>query len=363
MSHPASCVALLFGVSLAAQDLIGVNFAGQAFAIDSTTGQGVLLGLTGRVGHNAMSRAGTTLFATEQSTTASGVQFHLDTLNEVTGIASRVSTTTRELRGLAKNRQGELSGITNEAGGDQFVHVQSSTGAITVVGNTGFTQIQALAINPTFLGDVVFAWDLAAGLLRINPQTGVATDVDPAFGTGGVNVQFLTFSRGRLLGGRDALYTIDAGTGVPTLIGGSGFADVRGLEERFGVAVDYGTACGGVTLTATGSFFANSTLTSTSRGHARQAAGALMLGQSNTSFLGIPLPFNLDPLLGTSNCSLLTSADLMVTGSASLLGAMSFSMPIPLFTQGGLFHLQHLALDPAPGGLVFTNGVTVRVHL
>jgi len=353
-------VACTFSVLPAAQDLIGVDFAGQAFAIDSHVGRGGSIGPTGRAGHNAMARVGSTLYVTEQT---AGPTFRLATLNEISGVATPGPTLARDLRGMAGNRGGGLSAIAEASGGDLYVTVQPQNGAVTVIGNTGFSQVQALAINPTFLGDVVFAWDLTAGLIRLDRLTGAGTDVDPGFGTGGADIQFLTFVAGRLLGGRDALYEVDAGTGVPRLIGAGGYSDIRGLEERFGIALPFGSGCSGVTLEASGSFSINGTFTSTSRGHQRLVPGALMMGSSRTSFLGIPLPLDLDPFLQTSGCSLLTSSEFTVNGGTNLTGAMAFTFTIPLFTQGQSFHLQHFALDNGPGGVAFSNGVTVRVRL
>lgn len=360
MSTLPLAVALSLVVSAVAQDLIGVNFAGQAFAIDSRVGRGALLGPTGRTGHNAMARVGSTLYVSEQ---AAGPTFFLDTLNEITGTATRSVAIARDLRGMAQSRNGGLAAIANGSAGDEFVSVSTSTGAVTVIGNTGFTGIQALAINSTFLGDVIFAWDSTAGLIRIDRLTGVGTDVNANFGTGGVDIQFLAFAGGRLLGGRNELYEIDAGSGLPALIGAGGYSDLRGLEERFGVAVPFGQGCGGVTLAVTGSFSINGTFTSTSSGHIALAPGALMLGSSATAFQGIPLPLDLDPFLHTSGCRLLTSADFMLNSATTVQGVMSLSLVIPLFTQGSVFHLQHFSLDDGPGGLAFSNGVTVRVRL
>jgi len=344
----------------AAQDLIGVNFTGQAVLINSRTGVGSVLGTTSKTGHNAMARSGRSLIVNEISGTGTSAQHFLDVLDEQLGSASRSVQVTADLRGLATSQPFQLMGIAQATPSDTFVQVDLFNGTVTPRGPTGFGSVQALALHQGSF----YAWDLTAGLLKINLQTGAATDVNQNVGTGGAAIQFLTsMSDGRLLGGMDSLYSIDAATGIATLIGSGGYSDVRGAAERFGSAVAFGTGCSGIGLKVSGVPKPGNFLTSTSIAHTANAAGVVMLGFSNTVSQGLTLPLNLDPLLGTAGCSLLVSPDFSFQLAANNVGVMAFQFQLTGATNGMIFHMQHAAFHQAPGGLAFTNGVTVRVAL
>ena len=352
-------VLVALGAGLPAQDIIAVNFAGQAFALDSGTGTGTVLGATGRTGHNGMARSGRQVFVNEMQGSGTTAQHFLDVLDEATGTASRSVALTRDIRGLAPGGQFKLLGIAQSSPTDDLVSIDLFNGTITVVGSTGLASLQALTLaNFTFYG-----WDLNVGLVRIDHVTGVATDVNPNVATNGATIQFLmTRSDGKVFGGQNALYEIDLVTGVPTLIGIGGYSDLRGAEERFGSIVKFGTGCAGISLGMTGTPSAGSSVTSTSTGHEKLRAGILILGVSNQKFGGTPLPLDMDPLLRTSGCSLLVSPDIIVNGTTSL-GTMSFTLPIVNGNNGLVFHFQHAALHQAPGGLAFSNGVTLRIAM
>lgn len=351
---------LSLALAPAAQDLIGLNFTGQAFAIDSRTGVGQLLGNTGRTGHNAMARNGRTLFAIEQAATGASATFALDIVDDATGTASRSVTLSRDIRGLAPGGSFALLGVAEASPNDQLVRIDQFNGTVTLLGTMSHGRVQALERH----GNNFYAWDLTAGLVRVDFTTGATIDVNPNVGAD-VGIQFLTsHSDGRLLGGQNALYVIDPNTGVPTLIGSGGYSDLRGAEERFGVILPFGTSCGLLSqggLTVTGTPSTGSTLTSQSSPHGRGRAGALMLGFSNTSVGGVPLPFNLDPLLGTQGCSLYTSLDVSIPGSTGASASLTFPLAIPPLSQGLIFHLQHVVLNGASPDI--SNGVTVRVRL
>lgn len=73
----------------ARQDLIAVDFAGNAYTLDSRTGSGSLLAPTGLARHNAMGRVGRLLYTTEQAGTTITSPRFLDTLDDRTGQATR----------------------------------------------------------------------------------------------------------------------------------------------------------------------------------------------------------------------------------------------------------------------------------
>ncbi len=128
-------------------------------------------------------------------------------------------------------------GRFSTTGADDLYLVDASTGAGTLIGNTGFNGVQGLTTGPD---GKLYAWDLGSfnpddgsGLLLIDPTTGLGADVDGSIGeTDGVDIQTLAFgSDGKLYGGRDALYLVDPSTGATTLVGSGGYGDIRGFES------------------------------------------------------------------------------------------------------------------------------------
>lgn len=343
-----------------AQDIIGDNFTGQSFTINSHTGVGTMLGLTGKTGHNAMARSGKTLIVNEISGSGTTAQHFLDVVDEQLGTVTRSVQVSADLRGLATSQASQLLGVAQASPSDLLVTVDLLNGTITPRGPLGFGGVQAL----TRFQNTFYAWDVTAGLLKVDFLTGAATDVNPGLGTGGAVIQFLiAMSDGRLLGGQDSLYEIDVATGVPTLIGGGGYTDLRGAEERFGSAVPFGSGCGGINVKTTGNFAPNTVVSTISLTHPANAAGVVMLGLSTTQYQGLTLPLNLDPLLGTSGCSLLVAPEFNFPLAATPTGLLRFQFTLPAATNGLIFHLQHLGLAPVQGGLAFTNANTVRVAL
>ncbi len=343
----------------ARQDLIAVDFAGNAYTLDSRTGAGSLLAPTGLARHNSMARVGRQLYTNEQAGTGTSPRF-LATFDDRTGQAIRSVPIARDLRGLAPGVNFTLMAIADNGLNDQFVSVDVFNGPITVIGLTGFSGLQGLTLH----ANTFYAWDVNLGLVRINHLTGAGTDVNPSVGTNGAIIQFLTTtSDGRVLGGKDSLYQIDVTTGVPTLIGSGNYTDLRGAEERSAVIYNFGQRCANVILNVSGSPKANTTVVTTSTGNLGGAPGFLILGFSDHTFSGLPLPLPLDSLLGTVGCSLLTSPDFTLGATTSTLGILSLPVPIPPFAQGVVFHVQHMSVSNAPGGLAFSNATTVRVQL
>lgn len=374
MRHSLS-VALSFALSfsaaiaaLPAQELIAVNFAGQAFGIDVVTGQARTIGATGVTSCNAMARKGNVLYSTAQTGGVGGPR-QLVTIDPITAQASVLFPNLGvDLRGLApKDNSNELYGIA-DGQPDRLVTIDVVTGQITTIGNTGFTGIQSLDSEMSVL--FLFGWDVNQGLVRIDPTTGVTIDVNPALGTQGAAIQFLTKvvdagGTPRLIGGNSALFSIDTTTGVVTPIGAAGtLSDVRGAELHRGVATTFGLGCASVaaanaSLGAKGDLRANTTVALNSPSHPANALGLLVVGFSNTTYLGAPLPIDLDPLFGTSGCDLLVSADALLPVQANGSGAFGIGFPMPNVLGGKLF-FQLAVLEPVPGGWSVTNGLSVQ---
>jgi hypothetical protein len=351
-------LALTLTAPLTAQELLGVGFSGQAFGIDLETGQGRTIGPTGLTNVQAMARHDFDLYLAGRV----GLQPTLARLDSVTAVATPLFSLTIDLRGLA-GREGtnELFGIANGAT-DQLVRIDLATGVVTTVGNTGFANIQAL----TEENGVVYAWETSAGLLTIDPATGVASDPFPAIGTQGQDLQFLAIDHtGQLVGGRNTLFAVNIFNGSLQSIGGAGFTEVRGAELHFGTATPFGSGCLSATgivttLRSKGLHLAGVTDQFLSVQHPPQTLGVLCVGLSTSVHLGTPLPLQLDPLLGTVNCNLLVSPDLTlaVLGNGAGVVATSFAM-VPVL--GAELHFQLATLEAVPGGLAFTDGLTIQL--
>ena len=219
----------------------------------------------------------------------------------------------------------------------------------------------------------ILATVLAANrVVRIN-AAGTATDVCPPFSVPGPNSLDID-QNGDLItgGGTGQVYRIARTGGSPVFLvnNSSPFGNVNGVAVvgGGGYGRPFGTACNGVfgpaLLRASGSFRAGQTITTTSINHASTRAGVLVLGLSNTSYLGNPLPWLLDPVLGTSGCSLFASGDATFAGTTGVSGVASLSFTVALTASfaGQRFYAQHVVLEPVPGGLSWSNGLAFQIR-
>lgn len=352
--------------SLAAQDLLAVTWSGSTYLVDSHTGASTFLG-TGLPGQNGMAKDQSGAFWSTQRLGTTTYTYFLTTIDPTTGAATAVHPSI-DLRGMAEGPAGTLYGIAN-ASPDALVSIDLATGTTTTIGGTGFAGIQGLTQHQ----GVLYAWDINFGLLIVDPNTGVATDPFPGVG-GPTGLQGLcSHPDGRLIAGggssTNSLYVVDPTTGGSTLIGVMTAPDVRGFEPLGGGSVTaFGQGCNGVAgpvvLTSTGAPQPGNALQFTSGNHEANALGVLTFGLSTTTYQGLQLPLLLDPMFGTSGCRLYASIDasvILVTGPAAP-AQLSFAMPLTAGAAGAVFHVQHACLEAVPGGMSWSNALTVRVQ-
>jgi hypothetical protein len=357
---------LLLGASTRAQDSYAVSFDGRIYYVDTTVPSATVIG-SGLIGQNALGRANGEFWSTSRA----GTSFFLTRLDFFAGTAT-VVWPAPDIRGLASAGGHELFAVHEPLPGqtsDTLSRIDTMTGNITHIGPTGFSSIQAL----TVLGGMMFAWDLTQGLLTIDPNTGVATDVDPS--RVGPGMQTLSAAAdGRLLGAGGAsasgstLYAIDIGTGTTVSIGTiNGGFDIRGLEAHGGFSFPISNGCAGaagqVTMSVTGMLTGNGQIVTTSRPHAPQVPGLLVLGLSSGSSGGSFLPILLDPILGTSGCTLFVSPDVTVFNmtSAGANAFLSIGMPLSMAARGVTVYAQHACFEPVPGGLSLSNAAQILI--
>jgi len=129
-----------------------------------------------------------------------------------------------DVRAVAFSPDGTFFAIDDN---DRLHTIDPQTGVATLVGRTGVKGATALAFSPD---GTLYAWDTGspdpwvldgAGLVTIDPISGLATDVNPEVGEetqGGILA--LGFApEGTLYGGRSKLFTVDTATGELTLVG------------------------------------------------------------------------------------------------------------------------------------------------
>ena len=220
--------------------IIGVDFGGTAYEIDETTGSGVVLGSTGflRLNSAAANSAGTVYSVSQEELLGESIAITVDSTTGAGAAVTPAFDATNGVRGIAFSAGGKLFATVDEdpggsIGPDTLYTIDLTTGALTSIGATGMTGIQALAFS---LSGSLFGWDIDLGLVSIDASTGVATDVSAVGVT--ASIQTIDFAPdGTLYGARDALYTIDPTTGVTTLIGSGGYSDLRGMAFLGGADV------------------------------------------------------------------------------------------------------------------------------
>lgn len=150
-----------------------------------------------------------------------------------------------------------------------------------------------------------------------------------------------------------------------------GAGEIRGQVGPATVPTTYGAGCAGTnTLTPAigGTAFPmlGSTFSITLANAKANSQALLFLGDSNTSFAGIPLPFALGPI-GMNGCTLLCSDfGLNLTSATSATGTASLGLPVPLnlALAGAQFYSQWFPIDPGanPLGIVASNGLSFKLQ-
>lgn len=134
-----------------------------------------------------------------------------------------------------------------------------------------------------------------------------------------------------------------------------------------GYAVPVGAGCAGasgpVELTAVGPLTIGSPVSFESNNHAANAPGLAIYGVSDSNWLGVPLPLSVDPVFGTSGCTLYTDplVSFLYTASATAPATLASPWSVPASGLTGFsFFVQHACLEPVPGGWSFSNALRVQ---
>lgn len=341
----AFLITALTSAPATAQEILGVDFAGNAFAVGATARP---LGPTGVTGCNATAVQNGVYYVSARN----GNRHQLAVLDPFTAQATVLFPNLGvDLRGLADSpNPNELFGIVNGAP-DRLVRINLTTGLVTNVGATGRTGIQALAR----IGNLLWAWDVGAGLLAMSLQSGATFDPFPFVGAQNADIQFLTVAFGQLRGGNHRMQTIDPGSGLVFAIGGELALDLRGGEFRTGTIETIGAGCSTgafeATLHCSGAALAGTNLFLSSNGHSPGALGQLF---TDDHLLAAPIP--LPPL----SCPLLVDFHVFVPVTLSNEGKLNLNLTLP--SVFGVEHCFQLSVLEAPTSHdTLTNAIRVRV--
>lgn len=241
----------------------------------------------------------------------------------------------------------------------------ASTATLIVGGLGGF--VSAVAFDPT-TGEVVATVLTVNRLIRVD-SLGAVTNIAPSGSIPGPNGLDVDQNGDYVAGGGTGqVYRVPHAGGAPVFLANNpGPLNGIAVAGGGGFGIPFGATCNGtagpVSLTATGPFVVGSTVTTTSTNHEPFALGVLVLGISNTSYLGIPLPLLLDPLFGTAGCyanvSLDVTAAALTSGTSPATLVFGFGLP-PAFS-GHRFYVQHICFENVAGGWSWSNGLAFRV--
>jgi hypothetical protein len=235
--HLGDYDAVYMSVPKTDESLIGVTWNGSLVELDTTTGSSTTIGYPGFSSLNSLAvDSQGDLYTIPDSESNTGL---LIKINPQTGQGTIATTFNNDFNGvkasvrdLAFSNDGMLYGIHNNAGPgfigeDSLFKLNPNTGEVTLIGDTGLSSLQSLAIASD---GSLYSWDFnGVGLVKINPFTGVATDVNASLNSN-ENIQDLAFDYNGILYGAgegNALYKIDPITGKATQVSSS--TGVRGI--------------------------------------------------------------------------------------------------------------------------------------
>ena len=130
--------------------------------------------------------------------------------------------------------------------GDSLIRISMHTGDATLIGPTGFTGVNALAVAST---GIIYSATDQGDFFRIDPVTGAGTSIGN-YGIGGSNADLVFDSNDVAFASVDnpsILAQVDITTGSATAIGPIGQSPVTGLT--FYCCRLYGVTLGGLVLT------------------------------------------------------------------------------------------------------------------
>ena len=222
-------LAALAGQACAQGTLYGLQFSGALSSIDLATGAATFIGMSGGPRWNAAAADSQgRIWACNFDGSPSASELY--TVDPATGVATLVTTLTgvspgHTVRGMAFDANDRLYVTLDMSIADSLGTVDTATGQFTMIGPTGRTDIQGLGFDPQ--GGLWAVSVIADVISRIDIGTGLATVVGGS-GISGDNQALEFDDAGNMYVLRVNLKRVDPATGNATLIGRSG-VDYRGM--------------------------------------------------------------------------------------------------------------------------------------
>ncbi len=226
---------VLLAVGAEAQEIIAVDaLNGNVSSVDVHSGAASLIGSTGlnQYSWSAMARDSSGRLIASYGRFDHPYEIH--EINTSTGQATFISQTDLNGIGAMAFGPGDILYVahdtTTPAGPHPFdlYIVDLVSGLSSRVGATGLTNLASLAYGKGEL----WGYDGNLGLVRIDPATGLASDVNPSFRGPLDLTESLSFGEGDVLFLVDAgLWVMDKITGVPCLVGSTFYPGVFGGVE------------------------------------------------------------------------------------------------------------------------------------
>ncbi len=271
-----------------AQSLVAVGYLGEAVRVDLPGGAVTTLGTTGIDRPNALAERDGEIWIAGRMVGSSGDRLAI--LDPATGQSATVATLSLvNVGGLAFDALGTLFATENGTFGsnDGLYRVDPTTGAATLVGNTGLAGLVSLEL---FQGQL-YGWDCSSGLVTIDTTTAATSDVDAFIGGSCVAQTLVAAANGTLLGVKDAIYNVNTSNGA---LSGTGIDLLPDLRGAVWVPPPIGGSPSQISLSAGG---AQSIAIAAGPQHAGRIF--LLLGSVSGTAPGIPvealtLPLNVD---------------------------------------------------------------------
>ena len=222
-------LALLSAPTLAQTPLYGISASGDLVRIDKSTGAATLIGNSGVGANGAAADSQGRIFS------GGGNADQIIRIDPATGAGTVFLNTVGRpggfgIRGMAFDSSDHLYVVLSQASTttvDTLATIDMTTGIYSVIGPTGRSDIQGLAFSPS---GTLYALGISLGgqLCTLNTSTGSSVTI----GGGGMgdDTQALEFDTdGTCYASRANLIRVDPANGAATLIGPTGFADLRGM--------------------------------------------------------------------------------------------------------------------------------------
>jgi WD40 repeat protein len=219
-----------FGMDFVSGGLIGLTRAGELISINTTSGAGTLVTNTNPSIPNNGSASGLDEYLAGDN---NSVLWHVNTVD---GSATQRGTMSANMFDLAYSPNGVLFGVSSTADGNDLYRIDPNTASATLVGSLGLSNEYGNSLDFDQNGMLYMATMPTSGnLYTVNTTTGATTLAGPTGQRSSGDLAFapdgtLFVSLNTPNSSEDELATLDAATGIATVLGSIGFEQVFGMD-------------------------------------------------------------------------------------------------------------------------------------